>query len=115
MPHTYDYYISKGFDEKAASYFAGGRRKPVSVVPKDGFELLITFDNSEKRILDIGKYIKEGTVYYPLRDENLFAKCYIDADSSVCWDKDSDADSNCVWSNKIDIGADTCYLESRIF
>lgn len=112
MPKSYEYYISKGFDSKAATYFASGRRKPIKVVPKENFTLVITFDNLETKILDIKKYIKEGTVYYPLRDENLFLRCYIDSDASICWDKDVNIDSNIVWDNKIDIGADTCYLES---
>ena len=47
MPKTVDYYLSKGFDSKAAAYFATGRRKPVSVIPQDSLQLLITFDNAE--------------------------------------------------------------------
>ncbi|MEE0893216.1 MAG: DUF2442 domain-containing protein, partial [Treponema sp.] len=76
------------------------------------FDLLITFDNDEQRILDFSKYIIEGTVYNQLRNKEIFNNCYIDSDNSICWDKDSTIDSNVTWSNKIDIGADICYLES---
>lgn len=112
MPNTVDYYLSKGFDSKAAQYFAAGRRKPVAVVPKVGNQLLITFDNLENRILDMNPLIKEGTVYSILSNKSIFNKCYIDSEGSICWDKDPAVDSEQVWSNKIDIGADTCYLGS---
>ena len=112
MANTYEYYLSKGFDEKAARYFSSGRRKPVKVTPQDNYKLWITFDNDEQRILDFSKYIIEGTVYNQLRNKEIFNNCYIDSDNSICWDKDSTIDSNVTWSNKIDIGADTCYLES---
>ncbi|MDY2839314.1 MAG: DUF2442 domain-containing protein [Treponema sp.] len=113
MGQSYDYYISKGFDSKAAAYFSNGRRKPVKVVPQEQYKILIIFDNSEKRILDISRLIQKGTVYYPLHDKNIFKNCYIDSDYSLCWDKDPDVDSNIVWNNKIDIGSDTCYLDSE--
>ncbi|MBB5219830.1 hypothetical protein HNP77_002219 [Treponema rectale] len=113
MPNTVEYYISKGFDSKAASYFASGRRKPVNVVPQDSFRLIITFDNNEKRLLDMSSYIQKGNVYYILSDKSIFNRCYIDSDGSVCWDKDPNIDSEKDWSNKIDIGADNCYLESK--
>ncbi|MCR4948781.1 MAG: DUF2442 domain-containing protein [Treponema sp.] len=113
MSNTVEYYLSKGFDKKAAIYFASGRKKPVNVIPKDSFNLIITFDNNEKRILDISPYIQKENVYNILSDKSVFMRCYIDNEGSVCWDKDPNVDSSKVWSNKIDIGADTCYLESK--
>ena len=112
MPESVEYYLSKGFDKKAAVYFSKGRRKPVKVVPQNCFNLLITFDNNEVRLLDISPLIKEGTVYYTLKNPSIFTKCYIDQNHSICWDKNQEIDSEKVWSNKIDIGSDTCYLES---
>ena len=41
MANTYEYYLSKGFDEKSARYFSSGRRKPVKVTPQDSYKLLI--------------------------------------------------------------------------
>lgn len=113
MPNTVEYYLSKGFDEKAAKYFASGRKKPVNVVPQDSSCLIITFDNNEKRLLDMSSYIQKGTVYYILNDKSVFDRCYIDSNGSVCWDKNPNVDSEKEWSNKIDIGADNCYLESK--
>ncbi|MBR5966393.1 MAG: DUF2442 domain-containing protein [Treponema sp.] len=112
MPNTVEFYLSKGFDEKAAKYFASGRKKPVNVMPQDSAKILITFDNAEKRILDMTPLIKDGTVYRALKDANTFKRCYIDSNGSVCWDINPEIDSEKVWSNKIDLGADTCYLES---
>lgn len=112
MPESIEYYLSKDFDKKAAIYFSKGRRKPIKVVPQDGFNLLITFDNDETRLLDISLLIKTGTIYYPLKNLSVFNKYYIDKNHSICWDKNQEIDSKKVWSNKIDIGADTCYLES---
>ena len=65
------------------------------------------------RLFDVSALLKEGTVYYVLHDVSLFKTCYIDANHSVCWDKDPAIDSEKVWSNKIDLGADTCYLDSE--
>ena len=112
MPKTVEYYLSKGFDSKAAEYFASGRRKPVSVIPQDLSKLLITFDNSEKRIFDMSPLIKDGTVYAILHNKAIFERCYIDENNSICWDKDPNIDSEKEWSNKIDLGADTIYLDS---
>lgn len=112
MPKSVEYYLSKGFDSKAANYFASGRKKPVAVVAQDSARLVVTFDNSEKRLLDMSSWIKDGTVYSILKDGAIFRRCYIDSNNSICWDKNPDIDSEKVWSNKIDLGADTCYLES---
>lgn len=113
MANTYEYYLSKGFDDKAARYFSSGRKIPIKVIPQDDYKLLITFNNNEQKILNFSRFITNGTVYSILRDKNIFNRCYIDSDNSICWDKDPDIDSNINWSNKIDIGADTCYLESE--
>ena len=113
MANTVEYYLSKGFDKKAAEYFASGRKRPIKVIPQDFLHLMITFDNNETRILNMSPYIQKGTVYEVLNDESTFKRCYIDSDGSICWDKDSTIDSSKIWSNKIDIGADNCYLESE--
>ena len=48
MSKSVEYYLSKGYDKKAAEYFASGRRRIVAVVPNDDFTLTISFDNGEK-------------------------------------------------------------------
>lgn len=112
MKKNVDYYISKGFDKKTAEYFTEGRKKSIRVVPNNDYKLLITFDNKETRLFDVKPFIKKGTVFYALNDIKIFNNCYIDSNNSVCWDKNPNIDSEKQWSNKIDIGADNCYLES---
>ena len=65
MSESIQYYLSKGFDKKNAVYFSKGRRKLIKVVLQVCFNLLITFDNDETRLLDISLLIKESTIYYP--------------------------------------------------
>ena len=113
MTKSVEYYISKGMDEKTAEYFSQGRKRPVKVIPLENYTLKITFDNNEVRVFDVNPFIKKGTVFEVLKNFSIFSKCYIDSDYSVCWDKNPGIDSNIVWSNKIDLGADTCYLESK--
>ena len=47
MANTVEYYLSKGFDRRAAEYFAGGKKKIVGVVANRDFTLTISFDNGE--------------------------------------------------------------------
>lgn len=53
MPRTEEYYLSKGFDLPTAKYYANGRRKIVSVTPNGDFTLTLSFDNGERRLLDV--------------------------------------------------------------
>ncbi len=106
------YYLSKGFDQKAAEYYASGRRKIISVVSNDNFTLILTFDNGEQRLYDMKPFIKEGTVFKPLEDINVFRRVYLDENKAPSWDKDPSVDSRKVWNNKIDICPDTCYMDS---
>lgn len=51
MANTVEYYLFKGFDHKAAEYFAGGKKKIVGVVANRDFTLTISFDNGRKTAL----------------------------------------------------------------
>lgn len=42
-----EYYLSKGFDKRAAEYFSTGRRVVTEVIPKKDFTLELIFDNGE--------------------------------------------------------------------
>ena len=57
--------------------------------------------------------IRPGTVFAFLADEGAFERVYIDENNDIAWDIDPEVDSTAVWSNKVDISADTCYLEGR--
>lgn len=109
---TVEQYLQMGFDQKMAEYFAGERRIITAVEALDNYCLLLTFDNDEKRILDLNDTIIDGTVFAFLKDYNNFKRVYLDNCHCVCWDKDPNVDSEIFWDNKVDICPDTCYVDS---
>lgn len=109
-----DEYLTKGFDQKAAEYFASGRKIILSVEPESGFSLRLIFNNGEQRRFDVKPLIKDGTVFAFLKNPDDFARVYLDEDGCVCWDIDPSVDSNKVWSNKIDLSPDSCYMNSEL-
>ena len=111
MERDHEYYLKSGLDEAAARYFASGRKKIVSVEPLDGYRLRLTFDNKERRILDMNESISRGGVFRFLEDEDAFRRVYLD-NGVVCWDRDPEVDSNEVWDNRLDICPDNCYIRS---
>ncbi len=113
MPNTVEYYLSRGFDRKAAEYYAGGRKKITGVTANDDYTLTLTFDNGEKRILDMKPSLKKGTVFESFADIDNFKRVYLDDMGSVAWDIDPNVDSNDVWNNKVDICPDSCYMDSK--
>lgn len=106
------YYLSKGFDKATAEYFAGGQRRIVAVSANEDFSLTIDFDNGEKRILDVSSMLLKGTVFEKISDIDVFKRVYLDDQHVISWDIDPDVDSNVIFSNKIDLCPDTCYVES---
>ncbi len=112
MPKTIEYYLAKGLDRKMAEYFAAGKRTIASVVPNDDFSLSITFDNGEIRRLDMRPYLKKGTVFEPFMDIRNFRRVYVDAQHAISWDIDPNIDSEIIWSNKVDLCPDSCYIDS---
>lgn len=112
MGKSIEYYLSKGFDKKMAEYFASGRKKITGVIPNDDFTLTITFDNGEKRIYNAAPLLKPGTVFETFSDIENFRRVYIDNEHCIAWDINPDIDSDKVWSNKVDLCPDTCYVDS---
>ncbi len=106
------YYLSKGFDDATAAYFASGRRRITKVIANDDFTLTLTFDNHEEKLLDAKSFLVRGTVFDAICDIASFKRVYLDENAVVSWDRDPTIDSKKVWSNKIDISPDMCYLES---
>ena len=104
--------IFRGMDEKMAAYFAAGRRQIVQVTPRDDFTLVLRFDNGELRRLDVRPYLQPGTVFAPFREWNHFRRVYLDENHCVAWDIDPNVDSSRVWSNKVDLCPDSCYVDS---
>lgn len=112
MAKTVAYYLSKGFDQAAAEYYAAGRRRIVSVEPNDDFTLTIGFDNGERRVLDMKPVMAAGTVFEPFMKLENFRRVYLDRQHCVSWDIDPSVDSEKVWSNKVDLCPDSCYIDS---
>ena len=112
MKKTVEHYLSMGFDQRMAEYFAAGRRRITNVVPNDNFTLTLTFDNGEIRLYDAAPFLQSGTVFAPLLDVNNFRRVYLDDGHCVAWDIDPTVDSNLVWSNKVDLSPDGCYVDS---
>lgn len=112
MPNTIDQYLSKGMDRKTAEYYAGGRHRPVSVIPNADYTLTIVFDNGERRLFNARPLIRTGTVFESLAEWENYCRVYIDDTHAIAWDIDPTIDSSKVWNNKVDICPDTCYLDS---
>lgn len=107
------YYLSKGYDQKMAEYFVAGRKRITQVVPRDDFTLILTFDNGEIRLYDTKPLLQAGTVFEPFQEWDNFRRVYLDENHCVSWDIDPKIDSRRVWSNKVDLCPDSCYVDSR--
>ena len=107
-------YLSRGFDRKTAEYFASGRKRITSVTANDDFSLRLCFDNGEVRLLDCEPLLEVGTVFAPFRELSNFKRVYLDEFNCVSWDIDPNVDSNEVWSNKVDLCPDSCYIQSAV-
>lgn len=113
MERTVEYYLSKGFDQKMAEYFSTGRKRITGVIPNEDFTLTLTFDNGEARLYNVTPLLQDDTVFAPLRDPQIFRRVYLDEQHCVSWDIDPAVDSSKVWSNKLDLCPDSCYLDSK--
>lgn len=112
MGKSVEYYLSKGFDRKAAEYFASGRKRITAVIPNDDFTLTITFEGGERRLYDTKPLLKPKTVFEPFMSIDNFKRVYLDDTHCISWDIDPNIDSNQVWNNKVDLCPDTCYIDS---
>ncbi len=61
-----------------------------NVKPLSDYQLLITFDNSEKRLFDMKPYLDKG-IYRELKDESKFKSVRVSFDS-VEWCNEADID-----------------------
>lgn len=113
MSYDAERYIELGMEGEVARYFAAGRPQPVSVRTGDGRFLLITFEDGAVRKFDVDPLIAEGTVFSFLRDEDAFSRAYIDSDGAVAWDRDPSVDSSAVWTNKVDLSPELCYVDGE--
>ncbi len=112
MAKTKAEYMAMGCDERAAQYFAAGRKRLTAVVANADFTLTLTYDGVEKRLYDMRETLARGGVFAKIRAWEDFRRVYLDETHSVCWDIDPNVDSDVVWSNLIDLCPDSCYLDS---
>lgn len=105
-------YLAKGFDLKSAEYFAGGRKRIEAVSTNDDFTLRLSFAGDEIRIFDCKPMLAKDGVFSKFENLDDFRRVYLDEDHCVSWDIDPAVDSAVVWTNKVDLSQDTCYLES---
>lgn len=110
---TVSNYLAAGYDQKAAEYFAAGKKALLKAKPLPGYRLLLTYDGNEKRVYDVRPLIQPGTVFEFLADETAFARVFVDETRSICWDRDPNLDSEIFWQNRIDLCPDTCYMDSE--
>ncbi|MCD8380339.1 MAG: DUF2442 domain-containing protein [Lachnospiraceae bacterium] len=96
-------------EEKVKQYFENPR-KIKEVTPGENYTLYITFDNGEKRKLEM---VDELTgVFAVLRDKSRFEKVFINDVGNIAWNLDEDVDSSLHWENQIDICKDSAYMDS---
>ena len=112
MANTVEYYLSKGFDHKTAEYFAGGKKRIVGVVANNDFTLFIRFDYGDVRLYDARPLLQKGTVFEHIANIETFRRVYVDEQHCIAWDIDPSIDSTKVWSNKVDLCPDSCYIDS---
>lgn len=96
-------------EQRVQEYFDSGRRKLVSVQANNDYTLLLEYDNGEKRLYDVKPLTG---VFADLAPLSVFRRVYIDDCGCVAWDRDPAVNSDEVWSNKIDLCPDSCYLNS---
>ena len=73
--------------------------RPVDVKPLDNYELLVLFQNGEKRIFDV-KPMLSLPMYQPLKSKSFFAL--------------AKADGMCIyWNDDVDLCPDMVYTDSR--
>ena len=70
------------------------------VVPQDDYQLMLTFENNEKRIFDMKPFLNAGPMYKALSDPVIFKT------ARVCF-------KTVVWVNNADIDPEILYPNSR--
>jgi len=112
MAKSYADYIAMGMDERTARYFSMGRRRICAAEPQEGYRIVLTFDNGERRVLDCSTKVKQGSIFQKVAAPKDFNRVFVDENGNLAWDIDQTVDSSRVWNNRIDFCRDACYLES---
>lgn len=65
--------------------------KIVNVKPLENYELLLEFDNGEKKVKDMKPYLEKG-IFSKLKDKNFFNKVKISF-GTISWSAEIDMDA----------------------
>ena len=71
----------------------------VEVEPLQDYQLLLTFENGEKRTFDMKPYIDKG-VFKDLKDEKMFRSVRVSFDS-IAWSNQADLDPEVFYKNSV--------------
>jgi len=75
--------------------------KIVDVKPLDNFELLLEFNNGEKKIKDMKPYLEKG-IFSKLKDKNFFNRVRISF-GTISWDSEIDMDAENLYNTSKNI------------
>ena len=104
MTRDVAYYLSKGFDQPMAEYFASGRKRIVAVTPNDDFTLTLDFDNGGDADFGLQAHPGGGARCLP-------PSCGLRRSAGSTWTATTvwpgtstrPVNSEVVWSNKVDL------------
>lgn len=74
------------------------------VAPRENYELLLTFENGEKRIFNMIEYLDFG-LFQELKDTSLFKSVHVVLDS-IEWANGADLDPEELFQNSIAVSED---------
>ncbi len=76
----------------------------IDVKPLDGYKLLLTFENKEKRIFDVSPYLSIGK-FSELKELSLFNTVKIKFDS-IEWNNSLDLDPELLYQKSIELSGE---------
>jgi hypothetical protein len=69
------------------------------VIPSTNYNLILTFENGEKRIFDMTPFLDKG-IFNELRDVSMFNSVRVSFDSIV-WDNEADIDPEILYQDSV--------------
>lgn len=97
--------------KEVREYFELGPRTIDKVIANEDYTLTVYFDNKEVKLYDMSEILYG--VFEVLKDKDKFKECFLDDFGNIAWDIDKQLDSSVYWNNRIDLCADSVYLESK--
>ncbi len=76
----------------------------IDVKPLDGYKLLLTFENEEKRLFDVSPYLSIGK-FSELKEHSLFNTVKIKFDS-IEWNNSLDLDPELLYQKNIELSGE---------